>query len=214
MLNSSFSQIVSLIATFSSLIAVGLGWATHKKLLRIHNAIWAFMFFTLGLETTGFILSRFHIFNTWLYHIYSIIESVVIFYFFREVLRIQNKIKLNSFILLLLVIFQFVNSMVFQPINSQLNSYSVMISNAFTVVYSILFLWHNMTSSDPIFKQSAFWVTISLLIYGACTFLVWFSFLSFPNNSRLISYLFFWNWVFTILKNLGFAYFLWKAPRI
>ncbi len=133
-----------------------------------------------------------HIRNLPLYHIATIIETMMLLYFFYFVFHTRKSEKYLKSAILLFPVLGLINIIFFQHIY-QFNSYMLSLQSIIIIVLCFLYWWHHENDTET--KWSAIplnWIISGLLIYFSSTFIL----LTFSNmiisSSKSVSIMM-WN---------------------
>jgi len=140
------------------------------------------------------LLAYYHLPNTPLFHATTVIETILLLYFF---LIVFNKHSIAGYIkvlMLLFTIFACLNTIFFQSIHV-LNSYTLSLQSLIVIALCFLFWWHH--SNDKRLPWSSFplnWIISGLLLYFSSTFIL------FTFSNAVI--LFFSKYASTLVWNI------------
>ena len=216
MSDTSFPQVLRTLSIYAPLLPLLVGLIRRSKLRFPQYIIGCFALLSIVTEVIAAFLNRNGQTNAPLYHTFVLVEAVLMYILFRHLLTSNRHRSISTVLFLLLIGFALFNGLYFQPFWAEFNTYSIIASNSIILIYCSMFLYEHLvnTSLTPIYNRPIFIPVIVLMLYSTCTFLVWVWMLLFPDRLSLLISLMLWNSLFNILKYLGFAYFLWKAPKI
>jgi hypothetical protein len=158
------------VLTASILIPVIIGLVNYRFLSKSIKIILFFNIFTGILEILNIILASLNIYNTFVFHFYSIFEFALISWFY----KLQFKGKTDKIIPPLIVAYAILSIINFLYIqnNIQLNTYTHSIEAIIIIGYCINFI-NKQSQFDATYSWGSFslnWINTGLLLFYSCSF--------------------------------------------
>jgi len=150
-----------------------LGYAIYKYLDNKGKIINFLLSITFLSETLAIIMTKIHKRHTAVYHIYNIIEIIIISLYFMQAVEKANQRKYILWIIVFWSAIGFGN-MLIQPITS-LNS-NMLIIECITIVPMALYSLYKILLDDKIMNVTAyphFWIWTCFLLYQCSTYFFW-----------------------------------------
>ena len=143
----------------------------YKKLTVIYKILLGYLFLSACINAAGIIIGLMHYSNLWLFHIDTIVESVLLLFFFKELQSDTLSRRIITFITYFFPLACIVNLVLFQAA-SKINTYPRAIESILFIFLSINYWFKEYNSEENITwaEHPVNWVLGGILLYFSSSF--------------------------------------------
>ncbi|GAB2819487.1 hypothetical protein [Ferruginibacter profundus] len=189
-----FSKVfVSVIVPLTILLPIGTGVVYYSKLKLYAKTIFWYLVISAVVNTIGTILGRgYHINNLPLIHLFTLIEMLLLFYFYRTILDIEKKNKWFNILVGAFVLVNFANMLFFQSI-FQYNSYTRTIEAFICILLSLNYFAKLAATETKVVSQPGFFFNAGIFLYFSGAFMLFIFSNLLITKLNTANFLILWN---------------------
>ncbi len=161
---------VGIIVPFSTVIPLFIGIMYYRYADKAIRIILAFLVVSLTINTAGSIIASYNINNLPLLHLYTLLESALLFLFFGLSIRSETGRKLSRIFLFAFPVLCIVDLLFFHSIY-QFNSYTRPVESILLVILAMTYISEQVGQERKTGAERAkFWIVLGLLLYFSASF--------------------------------------------
>ena len=164
---------MTIIAPSCNIFLVIIALTRFSNLPKEARIFFYYLVFNGLVSITSSLLAYYHLPNMPLFHAASVIETMLLLYFFSIVFYKKNIAGYIKVLMVLFPLFALINTLFFQNIHI-FNSYTLSLQSFIVIALCFLYWWHH--SNDKKLPWSSFplnWITSGLLLYFSSAFLLY-----------------------------------------
>jgi hypothetical protein len=172
----------SVVVPSSVVIPLGMGAVRYRVLPRPHRILLFYLVFAGVVDAAASYMSRHHIHNLWLLHIYTAVETVLLLWFYRSILSSPWLRKAIPYAMVVFPLVCLVNILWWQSL-LHFNTYTRPVEALLLIYLGLVYFMENSAAPS---KSSLSWMNAGILLYFSVSFFI-FIFSNFLHHGQLLN---------------------------